>query len=139
VTTLKTSWTNLRKKSGVRGRWHDNRHTLITELAESSAVDQTIMDIAGHVSKQMLSHYSHIRTEAKRDALETVARRRRSAAVELRQEGAVMPNNTQDFEEESLQKSLQSRNVDDDKGVKKRCKSLNIIGGRGRNRIRWTT
>jgi integrase len=130
VTTLKTSWTNLRKKSGVKGRWHDNRHTLITELAESGAGDQTIMDIAGHVSKQMLSHYSHIRTQAKRDALETVARRRRSAVEESRQEGVAMPNNTQGFEGESLQ----SRNFEGDQGVKKRCKSMNLIGGRGRNR-----
>ncbi len=31
--------------------WHDNRHTFITGLAESGeASDQTIMDIAGHVS-----------------------------------------------------------------------------------------
>jgi hypothetical protein len=91
VTTLKTSWTNVRKRAGVVGRWHDNRHTLITELAETGAGDQTIMDIAGHVSKQMLSHYSHIRTQAKRDALETVARRRRSAEEELRQEGEAIP------------------------------------------------
>jgi hypothetical protein len=56
----------------VKGRWHDNRHTLITDLAESGAGDQTIMDIAGHVSKQMLKHYSHIRMEAKRRALESI-------------------------------------------------------------------
>jgi hypothetical protein len=30
------------------------------------------MDIAGHVSKQMLRHYSHIRMEAKRAALESI-------------------------------------------------------------------
>src|SRR5689334_5649665 len=35
VVTLKTSWKNVRKKAGVTGRWHDNRHTLITDLAES--------------------------------------------------------------------------------------------------------
>ena len=46
--------------------------TLITELAESGASDQTIMDIAGHVSRQMLKHYSHIRMKAKREALEAV-------------------------------------------------------------------
>jgi hypothetical protein len=34
------------------------------------------MDIAGHVSKQMLKHYSHIRMEAKRDALEAVVQKR---------------------------------------------------------------
>ncbi len=72
VTTLKTAWNNVRKKAGVEGRWHDNRHTLITDLAESGAGDQTIMDIAGHVSKQMLKHYSHIRMKAKRNALEAI-------------------------------------------------------------------
>jgi hypothetical protein len=62
----------VRKNANVKGRWHDNRHTLITELAESGAGDQTIMDIAGNVSKQMLKHYSHIRMEAKRSALESI-------------------------------------------------------------------
>jgi integrase len=72
VTTLKTAWNNVRTNAQVKGRWHDNRHTLITDLAESGAGDQTIMDIAGHVSKQMLKHYSHIRMEAKRRALESI-------------------------------------------------------------------
>ncbi len=54
----------------MKGRWHDNRHTFVTGLAESGeASDQTIMDIAGHVSKRMLKHYSHIRMEAKRRAV----------------------------------------------------------------------
>jgi integrase len=34
VTTLKTAWTSVRKRAVVSGRWHDARHTLITELAE---------------------------------------------------------------------------------------------------------
>lgn len=59
-------------KAKVTGRWHDNRHTLITDLAESGAGDETIREIAGHVSKQMLKHYSHIRMEAKRTALESI-------------------------------------------------------------------
>jgi integrase len=75
VTTFKTAWSNVRENAGVTGRWHDNRHTLITELTESGAGDQTIMDIAGHVSKQMLKHYSHIRMEAKRDALESIVKK----------------------------------------------------------------
>ena len=79
VTTLKTVWSNVRANAGVKGRWHDNRHTLITELAESGAGDQTIMDIAGHVSKQMLKHYSHIRMEAKRSALEAIVRKSSTA------------------------------------------------------------
>ena len=90
ITTLKTSWTKTRERAGVSGRWHDNRHTLITELAESGAGDETIMEIAGHVSRQMLSRYAHIRTEAKRNALAAVERKRvaekeRLAAAEQEQ------------------------------------------------------
>ena len=72
MVTLKTAWNNVRTRAKVSGRWHDNRHTLITDLAESGAGDETIRDIAGHVSKQMLKHYSHIRMEAKRTALESI-------------------------------------------------------------------
>ena len=72
VTSLKTAWRNVKERAGVKGRFHDTRHTLITELGESGAGDQTIMDIAGHVSRQMLARYSHIRMEAKRRALDNV-------------------------------------------------------------------
>jgi hypothetical protein len=68
----------------VTGRWHDNRHTFITDLAESGeASDETIRDIAGHVSKQMLKHYSHIRMEAKRRAVDslTVEKKAKQAAA----------------------------------------------------------
>jgi len=71
----------VRTNAQVKGRWHDNRHTLITDLAESGAGDQTIMDIAGHVSKQMLKHYSHIRMEAKRRALESIVTVRSATAT----------------------------------------------------------
>ena len=63
----------MKQAAGVTGRWHDNRHTFITDLAESGeASDETIRDIAGHVSKQMLKHYSHIRMEAKRRAVDSL-------------------------------------------------------------------
>jgi integrase len=46
-------------KSSTAGlRFHDLRHHAITELAESGASEQTIMSIAGHVSRKMLEHYS---------------------------------------------------------------------------------
>ena len=62
-------------KSTTAGlRFHDLRHHAITELAESWASDQTIMSIAGHVSQRMLAHYSHVRLEAKRNALDALAR-----------------------------------------------------------------
>jgi integrase len=61
-------------------RFHDLRHHAVTELAESSASDQVIMAIAGHVSPKMLAHYSHVRLEAKRHALEAVNRKAASEA-----------------------------------------------------------
>jgi integrase len=61
-------------KSPLAGlRFHDLRHTAITKLAESQASDQTIMSIAGHVSRAMLEHYSHIRMAAKRVALDAIS------------------------------------------------------------------
>ena len=56
-----------------------NRHTLVTELAESGAGDEVIMSIAGHVSRAMLSRHSHVRMEAKRRALDEIAVRQRAA------------------------------------------------------------
>src|ERR1700704_6656371 len=75
ITSFKTAWIKVRQKAGVKGRWHDNRHTLVTELAESGAGDEVIMSIAGHVSRAMLSRYSHVRMEAKRRALDEIAAR----------------------------------------------------------------
>jgi len=66
---------------------HDNRRTLVTELAESGAGDEVIMSIAGHVSRAMLSRYSHVRMEAKRRALGEIAARQRGAR-ERRKEGS---------------------------------------------------
>jgi integrase len=86
-TLFKTAWSKVRQKAGVKGRWHDNRHTLVTELAESGAGDEVIMSIAGHVSRAMLSRYSHVRMEAKRSALDEIAARQR-AADERRKEEA---------------------------------------------------
>ena len=48
-------------------------------LAESGAGEEAIMSIAGHVSRAMLSRYSHVRMEAKRRALEEIAARQCAA------------------------------------------------------------
>ena len=67
---------------------HDNRHTLVTELAESGAGDEVIMSIAGHVSRAILSRYSHVRMEAKRRALDEIAARQRTADERRGEEAA---------------------------------------------------
>jgi integrase len=100
ITSFKTAWTKVRKNAGVKGRWHDNRHTLVTELSESGAGDEVIMSIAGHVSRAMLSRYSHVRMEAKRRALDEIATRQNTAdvkrkeAAEHQQAGIVTSHST---------------------------------------------
>ena len=86
ITSFKTAWIKVRKKAEVKGRWHDNRHTLVTERAESGAGDEVIMSIAGHVSRAMLSRYSHVRMEAKRRALDEIATRQRAADEKRKEE-----------------------------------------------------
>jgi integrase len=69
--TWRTSWRNLTRAAGLKGlRFHDLRHLCVTELLESGAPEAAVLSIAGHVSRKMMEHYSHIRMEAKRKALE---------------------------------------------------------------------
>jgi len=73
----RSAWKSLRKAAGIPAfRFHDLRHHAITELAEGQASDATIMAIAGHVSRQMLEHYSHVRMDLKRKALDGLGSRR---------------------------------------------------------------
>ncbi len=72
----RSAWRSLRKAAGLKDlRFHDLRHHAITELAESQASERTIMSVAGHVSRQMMEHYSHIRLDAKRQAVEALSQR----------------------------------------------------------------
>jgi len=73
----RTAWRNLTCKAGLGGlRFHDLRHHGKTELAESKDVsEQTIMAIAGHVSTRRLRHYSNIRRDVMREALDTLSRK----------------------------------------------------------------
>jgi integrase len=72
----RSAWRSLRKAASLPAlRFHDLRHHAITELAEGQASDATIMAIAGHVSRQMLEHYSHVRMDLKRKALDGLGSR----------------------------------------------------------------
>jgi integrase len=85
IPSFKTVWAAIKDDLGLTGRWHDNRHTFITDLAESGeASDETIRDLAGHVSKQMLKHYSHIRVEAKRRAVDALLVKKPAAEEQTR-------------------------------------------------------
>jgi integrase len=70
IGSWKRAWKYACRKACVHYRWHDLRHTFVSRLAENPAVsEETIRALAGHVSKQMLQRYSHIRTHAKEAAI----------------------------------------------------------------------
>jgi integrase len=63
-----------RAAAPIKGlRFHDLRHQAITELAENGASDATLMAVAGHLSREMMEHYSHARMAAKREAIGKLA------------------------------------------------------------------
>jgi integrase len=84
------AWRRIRPKAGLPNlRFHDLRHHTIAELAESRASFQTNMAIAGHVSPKMLAHYSYMRLDANRQAVEAIASRPAEPVSESKAEGYV--------------------------------------------------
>jgi len=79
IKSWRTAWRRAVGDAGLQIRFHDLRHCCITKLAESQASEQTIMAIAGHLSRAMVEHYSHIRMAAKREALDCIAKRPETA------------------------------------------------------------
>jgi len=81
IKSWRTAWRRVLHDVGLSIRFHDLRHACITKLAESQASEQTIMAIAGHLSRTMLEHYSHIRMAAKRAALESIVKNQTAGTV----------------------------------------------------------
>jgi integrase len=89
----RTAWRHLTIKAGLKGlRFHNLRHQATTELCEAGLSDMTIMGIAGHVSREMLQHYSHIRMKAKREALEMLETRQPLASLIAESTDVIRPN-----------------------------------------------
>jgi integrase len=81
VTSLKTAWESVRDTAKVKCRLHDLRHSFCTKLAEAGVPEGTMLDIMGHVSTAMRRRYSHIRAQARRDAIDSVELRQFSVGV----------------------------------------------------------
>jgi len=95
VKSWRTAWRTLAKKACMPGfRFHDLRHCAITQLAENGTSDSTIMAIAGHVSRRMLGRYSHVRMEAKRNAMEALAASTRTAGYDTNHDTNAQPAST---------------------------------------------
>ena len=69
VGSWKRAWRTAKREAKVNCRMHDLRHSFISKLAETQTPDATIQAISGHLSRKMLEHYSHIRSEAKHRAV----------------------------------------------------------------------
>jgi integrase len=81
IRSWRTAWRRALKDAGLQVRFHDLRHCCITKLAEGQVSEQTLMAIAGHMSRAMVEHYSHIRMAAKRAALEGIAKQAQAAEI----------------------------------------------------------
>jgi integrase len=74
---LRKSWEKLRKATGfVDLNPHDLRHHCITRLLENDNNPETVIAIAGHVSRKMLEYYAHQRTRVKYAAVLTLETRK---------------------------------------------------------------
>ena len=72
------AWHSLRDAAGLKGfRFHDLRHTVVTDLLEAGEPEHVIQAITGQLSKRMLEHYSHQRLKAKGQMLTRMEERRR--------------------------------------------------------------
>jgi hypothetical protein len=64
-------------------RFHDLRHTVVTDLLEAGEPEHVIQAVTGQLSKKMLEHYSHQRLKAKGQMLARMeVRRKKGTAYE---------------------------------------------------------
>lgn len=79
----KKAWIAICDMAGLPGlRMKDIRHTAVTKLLENPDLsERTIVEIAGHVNKDMWKVYSHIRRKPKQDAMKTLHFERPKALI----------------------------------------------------------
>lgn len=67
------AWRALCKKAGLPGlRFHDMRHLFITQAAEAGVPLLVTESLVGHMSTEMIRHYTHIRSDAKQKAVAAI-------------------------------------------------------------------
>ena len=72
------AWHSLRDAAGLTGfRFHDLRHTVVTDLLEAGEPEHVIEAVTGHLSRKMLEHDSHQRLKAKGQMLTRLEERRK--------------------------------------------------------------
>lgn len=70
----KSSWIRLKKRCGVRLRFHDLRHTCITNLVMANVHVLTIRQMCG-VSPQVMRRYTHVPVEEMKECMQRALRK----------------------------------------------------------------
>jgi integrase len=83
-TAWKRAWTTALRRAGIgKCRFHDLRHTFVSNLVVGEKQDlTTVMELSGHKDIRMLKRYSHTREEAKRIAIERLGERLNSTVID---------------------------------------------------------
>ena len=76
-TSWKRAWSTAIRKSGIaKGRFHDIRHTFVSDLIVNEKEDYaTVMELSGHKDVRMLKLYSHTHEKAKKEAIAKLGNR----------------------------------------------------------------
>lgn len=102
VSHWNTAWRAMRREAAklhprlATLRMYDLRHTSISWLLEDPSVpERVVIELAGHVSNQMLNRYSHQRKEAKRKAVEALDSMKKDPASDSPKRPFVITRNPQ--------------------------------------------
>src|SRR5205814_3660686 len=67
----RSAWRSLLKAAGLQGlRFHDLRHSFISFMAERGVPLPIVQSMVGHMSAKMTRYYTHISSQAARQAVE---------------------------------------------------------------------
>jgi integrase len=119
---FRSAWKSMVREAGIGSlRFHDLRHTAITDLATDQNSDETIMSLAGHVDRRMMRHYSHIRREARREAVNGLSKRNPRPMWDTLQTTVQLPENG-GISAEPLSQIIQKNGGDDETRTRDLCR-----------------
>jgi integrase len=90
-TSWSTAWENLKAAAGMKNfRFHDLRHTFITQGIEDNVPVEVMMAQVGHVSAEMTRYYTHLSSGTKDNAVQKIAARNQGIrlVLEMGEDGA---------------------------------------------------
>jgi integrase len=95
-TSWSTAWENLKAAAGMKNfRFHDLRHTFITQGIEDNVPVEVMMAQVGHVSAEMTRYYTHLSSGAKDDAVRKIAARNQGVRAVLDMTGEEPAHDTE--------------------------------------------